>query len=119
MSAHPEDFDYIEPAAHARAGDPETSVAAAEALTPEVLRASQNAVLRFVRKFGPCTDQYLVDMYQLIERRQPHALLPRQSASGLRTRRNELFKLGLIEDSGRREVLPSGRSAILWRAVAW
>jgi hypothetical protein len=39
---------------------------------------------------------------------------PRQSPSGIRSRRAELTDLGLIIDSGRRTVTPSGRPCIVW-----
>lgn len=37
------------------------------------------------------------------------------SASGLRSRRSELVKAGLVEDSGERGKTASGRKTIIWR----
>lgn len=42
---------------------------------------------------------------------------PRQSESGLRTRRSELTAAGLVRDTGSRVRLPSHRYAIVWSAV--
>ncbi len=44
-------------------------------------------------------------------------VLPDQSASGIRTRRNELVELGVIRDSGKREKLRSGRYGVVWEVV--
>jgi len=93
--------------ANARHSDPHTSHDAARSLSPDKLRDSQKAVLGHFRKFGPMTDTDLVNMY----------VGPPQSRSGLRTRRSELAGRGLIEDTGARKRLPTGRNAIVWRAV--
>ena len=37
-----------------------------------------------------------------------------QSDSGLRTRRNELVRMGLLADTGQTRPIRSGRQAILW-----
>jgi hypothetical protein len=42
-------------------------------------------------------------------------LIPRQSESGIRTRRKELVERGLVEDTGRRDILVSGRKSIIWK----
>ena len=98
------------PRKRARTTDPETSHEAAESVTP-MIRMSQLNILRAFRWYGRMTD------YELIEAGYPATRLPHQSPSGLRTRRNELVKAGLLEDSGKREVLPSGRKAIVWQVV--
>jgi hypothetical protein len=97
------------PAAHARRADPETSHAAAASLTPGTLRASQAEVLTILRQ-GPMHDQRIAQTAL--------AWHSKQSPSGLRTRRAELVAAGLVEDSGRREILPSGRSSVVWRLTA-
>ena len=91
----------------ARNTDPETSHLAAASLASDKLRASQDEVLRFMRARGPLTDDQLVRTYV--------GTVP-QSPSGLRTRRSELVARGLVEDTGKRVVLPSGRKAIVWAA---
>ena len=93
--------------AHARASDPHTSHDAARSLSPAKLRDSQKAVLGHFRKFGPMTDTDLVNLY----------VGSPQSRSGLRTRRSELVDRGLVEDTGARKKLPTGRNAIVWRAT--
>jgi len=39
------------------------------------------------------------------------------SPSGARTRRSELVNLGLVQDTGKRKRMSTGRSAIVWRAI--
>lgn len=95
----------------ARAGDPETSWEAAQSQTSEKIRVSQQAVLRVLGDVGPCTDRYLVSAYQ--SAMDAGYELP-QSESGIRTRRKELARYGLVVDTGRRFLLPSGRRAIVW-----
>ena len=98
--------------ARARTSDPDTSHAAAQSLTPETLRLSQAAVLDLLRGYpAGLTDQGLAQAYG---NGWPG---PAQSDSGLRTRRAELVRGGLVVDTGRRERLASGRQAVVW-AVA-
>ena len=94
--------------AHARTSDPWTSHAAAASLASDKIRGAQSAVLRFLRRNGPMEDERLVKLYNGD---------PTQSPSGLRTRRAELVKKGLIVDSGKRIVTKSGRKAIVWQVV--
>ena len=98
--------------AHARATDPRTSHEAAASITSDKIRASQDAVLRVLRRTGPICDAELVRVYQ---QRAADWQLPSQSESGLRTRRKELSSKGLVEDSGEKVRLASGRQAIVWR----
>jgi hypothetical protein len=97
--------------AHARGSDPATSHAAAASLTD--LRASQMAVLGLLLSLGPMTDETLAGHYK---RASENDELPKQSSSGLRTRRAELVDAGLVLASGRFEHLTSGRKAIVWKA---
>jgi hypothetical protein len=92
--------------AHARATDPATSHEAARSVK---VRESQRQVLALLR-LGPATDQ------ELATRAYERGL--RISPSGLRSRRHELVDAGLVEDTGRRAVLASGRKSAIWRAVA-
>jgi len=99
--------------AYARNTDPDTSHEAAASL--DDLTARRRAVLHVLQRFGPSTDALLVATYETeIER---GALLPRQSSSGIRTRRHELVDAGLVVDTGTRWRLSSGRNAIVWRAT--
>src|SRR5690606_39258978 len=99
--------------AKARRTDPETSHAAAASLTVDTLRVTQAAVLRFIQENGSMTDVALVEDYP-----QHADDYPRQSPSGLRSRRAELVAGGLVEDPGQRVRLESGRQAIVWAAKA-
>lgn len=92
--------------AYARRTDPETSHAAAASVK---VRASQLAVLRFIEREGPMTDEHLVQTYDGE---------PAQSPSGLRTRRKELVDQGLIEWTGELARMSTGRQARVWRKVA-
>jgi hypothetical protein len=94
--------------AKARRSDPHTSHDAARSLSPGEIRASQRVVLHHFHKLGPMTDTDLVNVY----------VGPPQSRSGLRTRRRELADRGLIENTGVRKKLPTGRNAIVWRATS-
>ena len=95
--------------AHARRGDPDTSHDAAASITD--LTARRAAVLDLLRRDGWMTDETIHDHYQ------DGDIQPPQSPSGLRTRRSELVTLGLVCDTGEREILRSGRRAVVWRAV--
>lgn len=90
----------------ARSTDPGTSWEAARSITPEKLRESQQVVLMALRGLGPMTDERLC--WHLAEYLSP---------SGARSRRSELVAMGLVRDSGRKDVLRSGRRAIVWEAV--
>lgn len=93
----------------ARSSDPETSHEAAESVTH--VRRSQAAVLGVLAFLGPSTDNELISDY---EEGIAKYGLPQQSPSGIRTRRAELVRDGLVKDSGKRTWLPSGRRAIVW-----
>ena len=112
--------------AHARQSDPDTSHEAAASVGN--LTGRQGAILRFLENNlekmmemvglpkSHFTDFALVLAYQ----ERWRSVLPRypdQSDSGIRTRRKELVERGLIEDSGMRVKMPSGRKAIVWRVV--
>ena len=90
----------------ARSTDPGTSWEAARSITPEKLRESQYKVLRVLQIYGPMNDERLTEM-----------VVGLMSQSGARTRRSELVSMGLVRDSGRKDVLRSGRRAIVWEAV--
>ena len=98
--------------AHARSTDPDTSRAAAASISEDDLRKSQQAVLRILRT-GEFTDTELVAVYQAS---MYEGEVPKQSVSGIRTRRSELVKAGLVHDTGKRVALTSGRRSIVWKA---
>ena len=93
--------------ARARTNDPVTSHAAAASISPDSLRLSQRSVLTCLRLLGTGTDEAIASAYHVGW--QPYNW-PRQSASGLRTRRAELVTANFVVDTGRTELLPSGRA---------
>lgn len=97
--------------AHTRTDDPGTSHAAAA--TVGDLRASQSA-LYDVLKAAPrgLTDEELIVAYALASATDT---LPRQSDSGIRTRRSELVDSGIVMDGGERRVTEAGRLSIVWK----
>lgn len=107
---HPGQLSILPDQAHARRGDPQTSWDAARSVE-STLRRSQLAVWHVLEQYGPLTDHRLVATYDSI------TYLPRQSPSGIRTRRRELTDAGFVYDTGAKVVLESGRKAILWAAV--
>lgn len=80
----------------------------------------QRAVYHLLKHMGPSTDADLVRTYnrgiKLLDR---GARYPQQSPSGIRTRRHELTEgtNPYVVDTGDRVALPSGRKAIIWKAV--
>lgn len=97
----------------ARLTDPETSHAAAQSVTD--LTEKQTAVLELFKDAGPMTDVALVDTYLRLWQQRDW---PKQSESGLRTRRHELAGRGFIVDTDQKRRLPSGRWAIVWAAAS-
>jgi len=100
----------------ARNTDPETSHEAAESISEDKLRQSQEAVLQlFKNDPSGFTDYEMVRTYQqLMVTPGQNIFLHHQSESGLRTRRKELVDKGLVKDSGQKAKLPSGRRGIIW-----
>ena len=90
---------------HARTTDPQTSHEAADSV--QNLTETQEYILKALVR--PRTDVDIVEIYRNFK------YAPRASESGIRSRRAELVAAGLIEDSGERRKLPSGRNAIVWK----
>lgn len=97
----------------ARATDPDTSHEAAATITPVTLRASQDAVLYVLREYGPMCDTDLIARYRQYADIEA---LPKQSDSGIRTRRKELVTLGRVVLHGE-TTLESGNRSKTWRAL--
>lgn len=91
---------------HARTTDPETSHAAARSV--KNLTEIKIKILEVLET--PQTDHDLV--FNI--RATTDWLV---SESGVRSRRAELVQAGLVEDSGSRVKLPTGRYAIVWRTA--
>lgn len=102
---------FLFDAPRARTSDPITSHEAAASIAPEDLRPRLAAVLNLLAAFGPMTDELLARHY----RNYPN--LPKQSPSGLRTRRSELVELGLVAASGEYDYTASGRRSIKWETT--
>lgn len=94
----------------ARNSDPQTSWDAAASV--DQVREKQTAVLRVLTQHGPLTHEELVSTYY-----DAQLGLPMQSPSGIRTRCNELVKMGLVEWTGEKRVMTTGRKARVWRAI--
>lgn len=93
----------------ARVTDPSTSHEAAA--TVRNISATHTAILDLLK--APMTDEELVNAYyDRVDRGQA----PNASPSGIRSRRAELVKRGLVVDSLMRARLASGRQAIIWVA---
>lgn len=90
--------------ARARNTDPITSHLAGASVGD--VTKTQQYVLRALRRSR--TDVELVEAYNSLK------TAPRASESGIRSRRAELVRKGLVVDTGRRVRLDSGRYAIVW-----
>lgn len=88
--------------ARSRAGDPETSK---QGPKPLAMSRGRKKVLD-VLQVRPLTDVELVQ-----------AMSSQMSASGVRTRRSELVRMGLVRDSGKRRRSATGRTHVVWQAV--
>jgi plasmid stability protein len=99
----------------ARRTDPGTSHRAARSVRD--LTEKQAAVYALLRDLGPMSDARLVNEYRirLAHRRGPSRPVA-QSSSGIRTRRSELVRGGLVAKGGE-QLLPSGRWATVWAVV--
>ena len=72
---------------------------------------SQAAVYDVLSQHGPMTDAALVPLTQ-------HVAQSHQSSSGIRTRRRELQRLGLVKDAESNVKMPSGRTAVQFEVIA-
>jgi hypothetical protein len=97
---------------NARHTDPITSHQAAASV--ENLSETKQIILSILRRYDNLTDEMLVKLY---EARAARGEAPAASQSGIRSRRAELVRENLVQDSEARAKLSSGRNAILWSAV--
>ena len=95
---------------YARQTDPQTSHDAAKSVGN--VTATQNTILLLLG-IEAMTDTELVLAYNNMNRTSPETA-PRASESGIRSRRAELVARGLVQDSGDRVKLQSGRMATVW-----
>lgn len=103
-------------AAATRRSDPWTSHEAAQSISWEALRRSEQCVLWVMRVYGKkgLTDPQLIELYETA--RVADGLV-QQSESGIRSRRAELVKKGLVVEHGHTR-LATGRRAIIWKATS-
>jgi hypothetical protein len=92
---------------YARNTDPETSHDAAASIRE--INRTQASILQAL--LTPATDVEIIERYRRITG------APLASDSGIRSRRAELVTRGMVQDSGRRAILESGRKAIIWEAT--
>jgi hypothetical protein len=95
---------------YARKTDPGTSHAAARSV--QNISPTKLAIITLLNV--PMTDNELVEAYETMVRT---GRAPLASPSGVRSRRAELTKDGLVVDSGYTEKLASGRLAIVWAST--
>lgn len=93
----------------ARATDPDTSHEAAASIDADKLSEDRKAVLLVLRSRGPLCDQ---DIFLHLTETGYNI-----SPSGCRTRRKELCDIGLVEWSGHRIKLRTGRKSRIWQAT--
>jgi len=86
--------------------DPATSHNAEKSVTG--LAETYRLMLAAFAKHGGMNDQSLIELWHS----QPS--WKRVSDSGIRSRRSELTAQGIIQDSGKRQKMASGRMSIVW-----
>jgi hypothetical protein len=91
----------------ARRTDPQTSHDAAKSVKD--INKTKQAILSLLRKHQ--SDMQLVANYSKLVRQNK---APRASESGIRSRRAELVKLGLVKDTGKRDKSAANRQMIVW-----
>lgn len=97
--------------AHTRRRDPETSKEAA-VVASKNLTDKQDQVLSVLRAYGPSSDEGIIETIGYLDMSD----WPKQSPSGIRTRRSELVAKGLVEHCGF-GVTQAGNRTRLWRAT--
>jgi hypothetical protein len=95
--------------ARARTTDPETSHLAAESVA---VRQNQIYVYQVLHQLGPSTDEWLVYCYPQYMRDH------QQSPSGIRTRRKELCRKGLVRWTGEKVRGKTNRLMRVWVVVS-
>lgn len=94
--------------AHARHTDPQTSHDAAASV--DDVTETKQFILEALRQ--PRNDLDLITSFKSMLGAPP------ASDQSIRSRRAELVDAGLVEDSGERVKMPSGRYSIVWQRVA-
>lgn len=107
----PDPMELVRQSAGARLTDPETSRQAARSISRDKMRKTQRQIIEVLTRFGSACDE---DIQIYFSQLSDVESWPLQSPSGLRSRRAELVKAGLIVDSGERSKTSSGRQTIVW-----
>lgn len=94
--------------AYARNSDPQTSHEAAASV--EGITETKQYILEALRE--PRNDHDLIQTFRSM------LSAPPATDQSIRSRRAELVEDGLVEDSGQRAQMPSGRYSIVWQRVA-
>ena len=95
----------------ARSGDPQTSHDAAASIDPATLSAVRHGIWNLLKQYGPMTHTDLITLYHRTWG------LPKQTDQGIRSRCKELVRLNLVEDTGLKDQLVTGRWSIKWGAL--
>ena len=95
-----------------RKTDPETSREAALSLDEVKITNLMKSILNLLGE--PMFDDQLIAKYNSWRDLVDGDFA---SPSGIRSRRADLVKLGLVKDTGERVTLRSGRKSIVWKAV--
>jgi len=104
-SSQPDLFSYPK----SRWDNPDTSRAAAESISLEAITETQERILVVYRFHGALSDEQLEELFL--------DYWPDSATSqGIRSRRGELVRKGLVVDTGRRSTTKYGRSCVVWRA---
>jgi hypothetical protein len=98
--------------ARARKTDPQTSHDAAEKV--KRIEEQRRAILALLEGTPMC-DEKLLKLYETVWKREG---FPAPTPSGVRTRRNELVKAGLVEKTALKERMKTGGWGIVWRVSA-
>ena len=100
------------PVAYARTTDRATSHRAAASLSADGLSAVQKAVGLILSRYGPLTDEELIEKYREIES-QPGKKFPGATDSSIRTRRKELVDALIVHEFGKKKN-SNGRLSTQW-----
>lgn len=95
--------------AYARSTDPQTSHQAAESVLDVDVTETQRVILKLLKTRSMNDEQ----LFQIFFQGAEHGYWNHASMSGVRSRRSELTKRGLVKDCGRSKT-KFGRASIIW-----
>lgn len=101
--------------AHARRGDPDTALQAADSI--DDMNERHRATLAAARTFSVWGFTYEMLEHRYQQRRGDGFDLPEQTPQSIRSRCAELRRAGWIEDTGNTDLNIHGRPCKVWRAV--